>query len=171
MIDLILIAMILLLSIKGYFNGLIRELVGFVGLIGGIFVASRAAEPVGKAVGSLLHTDNIALLKLIGFLLMLAIIWGGSSFVAAIFTALKSEPHTLLTRSLGMGVAAIKYFLIFSMIIASLFNNALMRENFANSIHSSRLFPIFNSVGSKLINMAALHSAANSKKQKAKTIP
>ncbi len=167
MIDILLAGMIILLSIKGYFNGFIRESVGFVGLIGGIFVASRAAEPVAKALSNIVNFDNMALLKLSGFLLVLALIWGGSSFVATIFTALRAQPHSTSTRLLGMGVAALKYFLIFSMIVSSLFSNALMRDNFAKSIQTSRLFPIFNKVGSKLTNLTALsETSANKKKLK-----
>ncbi len=153
MIDIVLILLILLLSAKGFFNGFIRELVGFVGLIGGIFVAARAAEPVAHAIQSTIHMGNPALLKLIGFLLVLAIIWGGSAFVGTIFTALKARPHTSLSKLLGMGVAGVKYFLIFSLISASLLNSALVRDNFAANLNKSRLLPTLDRVGSRLINL------------------
>ena len=166
MTDVILVLMILLLSVKGFFNGFIREMVGFVGLVGGVFVASRAAKPIGNAIGNLIHTDNIAMLKLTGFLLILALVWGGSSFVATIFTALKSEPRTPLARSLGMGVAGVKYFFIFSMIIASLFNNDLIRNHFAKSIQTSYLFPVLNTMGLRLTNIAPLPSIMTSTKEK-----
>ncbi len=166
MIDIVLVLLILLLSMKGFFNGFLREMVGFVGLIGGIFVASRASLPVGQAIGNAIHMDNMALLKLAGFLIPLAVIWGGSAFVATIFTALKAEPHTAIGRTLGMGVAGLKYVLVFSMIIASLFNNSLIHDNFAKSINSSRLFPIFNKMGSKLTNIAPLPNITTSPNKK-----
>jgi len=152
-IDIVLILLILLLSAKGFFNGFIRELVGFVGLIGGIFVAARAAEPVARTIQSTIHMGNPALLKLIGFLLLLAIIWGGSAFVGTIFTSLKAQPHTSLSKLLGMGVAGVKYFLIFSLISASLLNSALVRDNFAANLNKSRLLPTLDRVGSRLINL------------------
>ena len=153
MIDIVLILLILLLSFKGFFNGGVRELVGFVGLIGGVFVASRAAAPVAQMIHSSVHMGNMALIKLLAFLLVLAIIWGGSSFVATIFTALRAEPHSTLSRVLGMGLAGFKYFLIFSLISASLLGSALIRDNFARGIRSSRLLPTLTSVGSTLINL------------------
>ena len=153
MIDIVLILLILLLSAKGFFNGFIRELVGFVGLIGGIFVAARAAEPVARTIQSTIHMGNPALMKLIGFLLVLAIIWGGSAFVGTIFTSLKAQPHTSLSKLLGMGVAGVKYFLIFSLISASLLNSALVRDNFAANLNKSRLLPTLDRVGSRLINL------------------
>ena len=154
MIDIVLIVLILLLSLKGYFNGFIRELVGFVGLIGGIFVASRAAEPVGKVLHDTIQMGNMGLMKLLAFLLVLGVIWGGSSFVATIFTSLKAAPHSTLSRVLGMGVGGLKYFLIFSLISASLLGNALVRDNFASQLRSSRLLPTFSRVGASLINLA-----------------
>jgi len=172
-IDIVLILLILLLSAKGFFNGFIRELVGFVGLIGGIFVAARAAEPVAHAIQNTIHMGNLALLKLIGFLLVLAIIWGGSAFVGTIFTALKAQPHTLASKLLGMGVAGLKYFLIFSLISASLTGSALIRDNFAANLNTSRLLPTLNRVGSRLINLTPFdtlntHKNPTPRKQNAK---
>jgi len=152
-IDIVLILLILLLSFKGYFNGFIRELVGFIGLIGGIFVASRAAGPVGRILHDTIQMGNMGLMKLLAFLLVLGVIWGGSSFVATIFTALKAAPHSTLSRLLGMGVGGLKYFLIFSLISASLLGNALVRDNFAPQLRSSRLLPTFSRVGASLINL------------------
>jgi membrane protein required for colicin V production len=168
-LDIVLVLLILLLSMKGFFNGFVRESVGFAGLIGGIFVASRAAQPVAAALSTWLNMDNSALMKLAGFLLILALIWGGSAFVATIFTALRAQPHTLLSRSLGMVVAGAKYILIFSMIIASLFNNALLRDNFAKTIRSSYLFPKFNAIGSVLANIAPLSNTKISIKKSSKS--
>ncbi len=156
MIDVVLVLLIVILSFKGYFNGMIRELVGFVGLIGGVFVASRAAAPVAGIIQNALHMGSPAMLKLLAFLLVLAIIWGGSSFVATIFAALRSEPHSTLSRLLGMAIAGLKYFLIFSLISASLLGSTLVRDNFAKGIGSSRLLPTLNRVGATLINLTPL---------------
>ena len=156
MVDIVLIVLILLLSFKGYFNGFIRELVGFIGLIGGVFVASRAAEPVGQALHASLKMGNMGLMKLLAFLLVLGVIWGGSAFVATIFTSLKMPPHTPLTRILGMGVAGLKYFLIFALISASLLGSTLVRDNFSTALQHSRLLPTLNRVGSPLIHLAPL---------------
>jgi len=155
-LDIALVFLILLLSLKGYFNGFIRELVGFVGLIGGVFVASRAAEPVGQVLHASLNMGNMALMKLLAFLLVLGVIWGGSSFVATIFTSLKTPPRAVPTQILGMGVAGLKYFLIFSLISTSLLSSALVRDNFNTAIKHSRLLPTLNHVGSTLIHLAPL---------------
>ncbi len=153
MIDWVILVLILILSFKGFFNGVIRELVGFVGLIGGIFVASRAAEPVAQMLHRSVQMGNMGLMKLLAFLLVLALIWGGSAFVATIFTSLRNPPHGILSKALGMGVAGLKYFLIFALISASLLGTAMVRENFAKTLRGSRLLPTLSHVGSSLINM------------------
>ena len=168
MIDIVLIVLILLLSLKGFFNGFIRELVGFIGLIGGIFVAARAAAPVGNILHDAIRMGNTGLMKLLAFLLVLGLIWGGSAFVATIFTSLKAAPHSTLSRVLGMGVGGLKYFLIFSLISASLLSNALVRDNFASQVHSSRLLPALSRVGAALINLAPFTLIDGKNGQKAK---
>jgi membrane protein required for colicin V production len=160
MIDIVLILLIVVLSFKGYFNGAIRELVGFIGLIGGVFVASRAADPVAHMIHNSIHMGNMALLKLLGFLIVLVIIWGGSAFVATIFTSLRSAPHSTLSKLLGMGLAGLKYFLIFALISASLLGTNLIRDNFGQGIRSSRLLPILNQTGSTLINLSPLSTSS-----------
>jgi len=153
MIDIVLLTLIVLLSFKGYFNGFIRELVGFIGLIGGVFVASRAAEPLSHVIHDMIQSGNMALLKLLAFLLVLGVIWGGSAFVATIFTTLKAAPQSTLSHLAGMGIGGLKYFLIFSLISASLLGSALVRDNFRNQLSQSRLLPTFSRVGSRLINL------------------
>jgi membrane protein required for colicin V production len=156
MVDLILVILILFLSLKGFFNGLMRELVGFVGLIGGVFVASRAAVPLGQTIAQTLHAHSLALPKLGAFLLVLAIIWGGSAFVGNTFASLRTPPRSTLMHIGGMGVAAVKYLLIFSLIAASLLGSDLVRENLATQLHQSRLLPRLERTGAVLINLAPL---------------
>jgi len=151
--DILIILLILLLSLKGFFNGFIREMVGFIGLIGGIFVASRAADPLSGVLIDTIQMGNPALMKLLAFLLVLGIIWGGSAFVGSIFSVLKNYPNTRLSQVSGMLVAGMKYFLIFSLISASLTGSALVQDNFADTLSRSRLLPSLNRVGALLINL------------------
>jgi len=155
-IDSIIILLVLFLSVKGFFNGFAREFIGFFGLIGGIFVASRAAPLLGKTVEGLFHIDSFALAKLIAFLVVLAIIWGGSSFVGRTFHALRRPPASTLSQAGGMGIAALKYFLIFSLIAASLLGSDLVRDNAGKYLKQSRLLPQLKHIGAILINQEPL---------------
>lgn len=48
--DLVLLLVVLLLGVKGFINGLIREVFGLVGLIGGIIIASRFNIEAGNLI-------------------------------------------------------------------------------------------------------------------------
>ncbi len=153
MIDAAIVLLILILSLKGYINGVMRELVGFVGLIGGVFVGTRAAEPVGKMLDQIWQIGNLSLSKLLAFALVLLLIWGGSTFVGSIFPALRALPHTAASRWGGMGVAAFKYLLIFSVLAASLLSSDVIHNAFASSLDRSHLAPPLKRIGRYLIHL------------------
>jgi membrane protein required for colicin V production len=155
-IDISIIVLVLLMSIKGIMNGFLREFFGFVGLIGGIFLASRLSDTIAKAIDSnLFHLENFAALKLIGFLAVLALVWGLCVFIGNIIVGVTKEtPHSTLDRLFGFLIAGSKYFLIFALIISALFRSPLIKENMAKSIKKSQLYPLLDSVGSTLINLA-----------------
>ena len=157
-LDLIVIILVLLMSIKGLMNGFLRELFGFLGLIGGIIVASRLAEPIAKYIdSSLFHLGSFATLKLIGFIAVLATIWATVSFLGTLFVGIsKGHEHSTISRIFGFLTAGIKYFLIFALIVSALFRSPLMIDNMAKHISQSKLYPTLDEVGAELINMTPL---------------
>ena len=52
--DVVIVSLVLILGIKGVISGLIKEIFGLIGLIGGIVVASRFGIKVGHLI-----SDNI----------------------------------------------------------------------------------------------------------------
>ena len=48
--DIIIIALVLMLGIKGILNGLIKEAFGLIGLIGGLIIASRFSDLAGEFI-------------------------------------------------------------------------------------------------------------------------
>ena len=155
-IDITIIVLVLLMSIKGMMNGFLREFFGFIGLIGGIFIASRLADTIAKAIDTnLFHLENFAALKLIGFLAVLASVWGLCVFIGNIVVGVtKDTPHSALDRFFGFLIAGTKYFLIFALILSALFRSPLVKENMTKSIKQSQLYPLLDSVGATLINLA-----------------
>jgi len=90
-LDVIISAIVLLLGIKGFMHGFIKEVFGLAGLIGGVYFASRLAGTAADFIDTnFFHLDNIALLKLIGFLAILIIVWLGATILGSIFSKLTS---------------------------------------------------------------------------------
>lgn len=156
--DIIIIVLILLMSFKGLMNGFLREIFGFLGLIGGVFVASRVADDIAKYIDiHIFHLENFALLKLIGFLSVLALIWAISVFIGNIIVGVsKDTPHSFIDRLFGFIVAGIKYFLIFALIVSALFRSPLIKDNMTKTVENSKLYPTLDKIGATLINLSPI---------------
>ena len=154
-LDVIISAIVILLGIKGFMHGFIKEVFGLAGLIGGVYFASRLAGTAADFIDTnFFHLDNIALLKLIGFLAILIIVWLGATILGSIFSKLTSTSGLgFLNRLFGFIVGGGKYFLIFSLVTTALSNVSLVKDNLEKHVQSSILYPYLKSAGSYLINL------------------
>jgi membrane protein required for colicin V production len=157
-IDLIVGSLILVLGLKGILNGFRRELIGFVGLIGGVFLASRAADPLaGLVERQLFQLSNPAALRLIAFVLVLLLVWGGISLLGRIIEERStSRPPSPLSRFSGFLIGTAKYFLVFSMILSALYRTPLIRNNLQKHVKSSLLFPYLLPAGRTMLHLSPL---------------
>ncbi|SFV56448.1 Colicin V production protein [hydrothermal vent metagenome] len=154
-LDITIGTIVIILGIKGMMNGLIKELFGLIGLIGGVYIASRMSEQVGEIIDrELFHLDNPAALKLIGFMSLFAGVWIVSVAVGAIFSRLiKMSGLGFIDGLFGFVFGGGKYFLIFALIITALSNVTLVKENVGKYFDDSVLYPYLKSAGSYLINL------------------
>ena len=157
-IDLIIGSLILVLGLKGLFNGFRKETFGFVGLIGGVFIASRAAKPLASIAESrVLHLSNPAVWELISFVIVLLLTWGVVALIGnAVENRIRTFSLSITNRLLGFVIAALKYFLVLSMILAALYRTPLIRDTFGKSADKSLLFPYLDRAGSLLINLTPI---------------
>ena len=146
---------VLILGIKGFMNGFIKEFFGLLGLVGGVYIASRTADKCAAFIDkNLYHLDNAAALKLIGFISVLAIVWIGAVAVGTLFSKLTyASGFGFINRLSGFVVGGGKYFLIFALIVTALSNVALVKENLEKYISGSVLYPYLKEAGSYLINI------------------
>jgi len=168
-------AVILLLAVKGFINGAIKEIFGLAGLIGGVYFASRLASDAAKFIDeNFIHIENAALFKLIGFMSVLIIIWLSATILGAIFAKLTSASGLgFMDRLLGFVAGGGKYFVIFALIVTALSNVALIRENTKKYVDDSLLYPILYRAGSAIIKIdpasLGIAPAANEKNPNEKT--
>ena len=148
-------AIVLILGIKGFMNGFIKEVFGLVGLVGGVYFASRFAPTAATFIDTnFLHLENIALLKLLGFLAVLIIIWLGATILGSIFSKLTSASGLgFLNRLFGFIAGGGKYFLIFALIVTALSNVTLVKDNLEKYVKDSVLYPYLTAAGSSIINL------------------
>lgn len=153
--DIIMTAIILLLGIKGFMHGFIKEMFGLVGLIGGVYFASRLSGTAADFIEqNFIELENTALLKLIGFLAILMIIWLSATILGSIFSKLTSSSGLgFMNRLFGFIAGGGKYFLIFALIATALSNVSLVKDNLEKYVENSVLYPHFKQAGSYLINL------------------
>ncbi len=148
-------AIVLILGIKGFMNGFIKEVFGLVGLVGGVYFASRFAPTAATFIDTnFLHLENSALLKLLGFLAVLIIVWLSATILGSIFSKLTSASGLgFINRLFGFVAGGGKYFLIFALIVTALSNVTLVKDNLEKYVQDSVLYPYLKAAGSSIINL------------------
>jgi len=148
-------AIILILGIKGFMQGFIREAFGLVGLVAGVYFASRLAPEASAFIDkNFFHMENESLLNLLGFLAILVLVWTGATILGTIFSKLSSKSGLgFFDRLLGFIVGGGKYFIIFALIITALSNVTLVKDNLEKYVKDSVLYPYLTAAGTYLIHL------------------
>jgi len=155
LLDLISLALILLLAIKGIFRGFIKEVFGLIGIIGGIYVASRYAESVGAFIDhNFLHLQNKGSLYLIGFIAALIAFWLFAVMIGFLLGKLvHSSGLGPVDKAFGFLVGGAKVFLIFSVIVYVFSSIGIFRASVDNIFKGSMMYPIFQEWGARIVKI------------------
>lgn len=161
--DLAIGIIVLLLGLKGIINGFFKELFGLIGIIGGIFIASRVGNVVGQEINdAVFHFSSDAAVNFTGFLLTLAVFWIIMIILGMLFNKMsKLSGLGPVDKLLGFLFGSGKFFLIGSVIVYAIFNIKTIRENLAPAMENSILFPIMVDTGSYIMHLDPAELAAD----------
>jgi len=153
--DIVVSIIVLFLGLKGIINGFFKELFGLLGIVGGIFIASRVGDDVGQVISdSLFKFENSAAIGFTGFLVTLAIFWLLMVVVGLIFKKLSSVSGLgIFDKILGFVFSAGKFFLIAAVISYAAYNIKAMRTNIDSMMQNSFVFPVLVEVGSVIMKL------------------
>ena len=140
--DLAVGVIILLLGLKGILNGFFKELFGLIGIIGGIFIASRVGDQVGQLLSdAIFKFESEAAISFTGFLFTLALFWALMIASGMLFKKLSAVSGLgPLDRILGFVFGSGKFFLIASVIVYAMYNVNAIRKNLEPAMENSILF-------------------------------
>lgn len=153
--DLVVGIIVLLLGLKGIVNGFFKEVFGLIGIIGGIFVASRVGDDVGQMLSDALFSfDSSAAISFTGFLFSLAIFWIAMIGAGLVFKKLsKASGLGPVDKIFGFIVGSGKFFLIGAVIAYAIYNIQAIRVNIEPSMQNSFMFPAMVATGSFIMKL------------------
>ncbi len=153
--DIISIALILILGIKGIINGFVKEVFGLMGIIGGIYLASRYALEAGDLIHKHLFAfGNQASLYLFGFIAVLILFWILSIFLGFLIShVLSMSGLGFLDKLAGFGVGSLKVFFVFSIFAVTLANIEFIKHRITPYVTKSVMFPIFLEAGNYIVKL------------------
>lgn len=153
--DIGVIALVLILGIKGIISGLIKEIFGLLGLIGGIVVASRFAKEAGEFISDKIYKiDGDSALFFVGFLSLLVGFWIACLAIGAFISKLAGMSGLgFLDRIGGFIVGISKIFLVFSVLVVVLSNIQIANNKLEPYFQGSKLYPILLETGKWIMNV------------------
>ena len=154
--DIIVSIVILLLGLKGIINGFFKEFFGLVGIVGGIFIASRLGDRVGEFLSDLIFNfENSSAISFTGFLTTLAIFWLLMIGVGLIFKKLSSLSGLgAIDRIFGFIFGASKFFFITAVIAHAAYNIKAVKSVLDDtSLENSVLLPVLIKTGSIIMKI------------------
>ncbi|NPA54825.1 MAG: CvpA family protein [Epsilonproteobacteria bacterium] len=152
--DVVILCITLILGIKGYVTGIIREIAGLVGIGAGLFFATAYYHKAGEYINSsIFKIANESAINVVGFVAVFVLVWFGVLLVGMMFSKILQVARLgLIDRIGGMIFGAGKFFIIVSVIVTMLSNIDMLQSRLAKYQKDSILWPIMQKVGEKLIH-------------------
>ena len=101
-----------------------------------------------------MQINNTALLNLLGFFIILIIIWFSITLLGVIISKLVTVSGLgFINRLFGFIIGAGKNFVIFALIVTALSNIAIVNNKLEKYVADSQLYPYLKETGSYLINL------------------
>lgn len=152
--DIVIVSITVLLGLKGLFRGFIKEVFGLVGIIGGIFVASRMSGEIGNAIAPILALESNATIKLIGFIIGLIGFWAVVYVLGIILSKIFAASGLgIFDRILGFLFGSLKVILIFSVIAYALYQVQSFKDLMNKKVANSITFPFLIETGKFIVKL------------------
>ena len=153
--DVIVIALIVMLGLKGLFRGFIKEVFALIGLVAGVYIASRNAEFTGHLISdNIIPINSENTLLLVGFVITIVVVW----VIAYLLGTLVSKMFVasglgIFDKLLGFVFGAGKVFFIFSIIVFAVSQINIINTKLQDTTKNSIVFPLLKQTGQLIIKI------------------
>ena len=158
LLDIVVIALVVLLGLKGLIRGLIKEVFGLLSIVGGVFFASRFADTFGSYIHSAFFPiENVGVRSLVGFVILFALIWAAVQLAGTLLAKIvKVSGLGFVDKIGGMAIGSAKVFLVFSIIAYGFGSVTFIKDMLASKMANSVMYPILYETGSYIVNIDSL---------------
>jgi len=153
--DVVVGLIILFLGLKGVINGFFKEIFGLIGIIGGIFIASRYGDIIGQKLSdTVFNFESAGAISFSGFLATLILFWIIMVVIGHLFKTL-SHISGLgpIDRVFGFILGSSKFFLITAVIAHAAYNIQALKTSVEPLVENSILFPILTKTGAYIMKI------------------
>lgn len=167
-IDIVLIVVIVAIGLRGFYNGLINELSGILGIVLGIFFGSRFAGSMGDWFTQSVHNFNShSVANLIGFVIILVVIWGFFLIAGLIVSKIiKVSNFVIVDKILGFVFSSCKIFLVVGFIFYGISRPDFMKSFNVHMYENSKIYRIMESISSLIIKLPSVQEAVKDAQNK-----
>ena len=158
-VDIAVIIIVAVLGLRGLKNGLIHEIMGVLGIVIGIYCASKYCIDVAKYIELAgLSFENRHILLMLAFILILALVWIGFlvlGVIVARFVVILPE-IAIINYFGGYVFSALKYFVILCVVVYGLTQVGFLKDPIKELTEGTRSYPIMYEVAEKIMSIEAL---------------
>lgn len=169
-IDLILIIIIVVIGLRGFYNGFVNEVSGVLGIVLGVFFASRFASGMGEWITASVYdfkTPSIA--TLIGFVIILAVIWVAFLIVGVILSKfIKITDFSIIDKTLGFIFSCCKIFLIIGFILYVGSKPKFMQNFNVYLEKNSKIYSMMYTISGAILKIPSVKETLNGTKEVSK---
>ncbi len=152
-LDLVIVLIVTIPTFFGYRKGFLRKLLGIVGILFGFILALNFYTNVADILGRLIK-GNPAAVKIISFLLIIAIVFSLAVWLARFIASINSGT-SLIDKILGVIVGFLQGLIIASILVVNLTSMGVIDENTKNSsLLYGRVYPIAPAIFDKVLKAA-----------------
>ena len=153
-IDIAVVALTLILGIKGIINGLIKELFGLIGLIGGLVIATRFSDVAEKFINENIYKfDNSSMLQFVAFVSLWMVFWLICLLIGKFLAKMLALSGLgFLDRLGGFVVGSAKIFLTFAAVLA-VASGTGVNSLIEPYVKDSKIYPVLLSAGKWITNI------------------
>ncbi|WP_163531987.1 CvpA family protein [Helicobacter suis] len=169
-IDIALAVLIVVVGLRGFYNGFIDEVSGLLGIVLGVYLASRWAERVGSLFSSHVYAFNDpSMSSLVGFVLVLACVWIAFLVIGVIVSkAIILSNLGIIDRILGFLFGCTKIFLILAFLLYTISRLSFMKSLDVYLHAHSQIYPYMHAIASHVLQLKEVQEIGEMIEQKAK---